>query len=141
MNLKKLLLLPIGLIVSAAGCAGIGPNATYYMGTTSFHYDPSYSPYMVKLNGIEIGGGGGGMNTSAVKLGPQDIKWKDAKTGEIHTAKNQVTLTKNELKGMKYLAVHLYPDDTVEFTTSNQWPNATEKGLKWQDQMRKTIKK
>ena len=135
MNLKKLLLLPIGLIVSAAGCAGIGPNATYYMGTTSFHYDPSYSPYMVKLNGIEIGGGGG-MNTSAVKLGPQDIKWKDAKTGEIHTAKNQVTLTKNELKGMKYLAVHLYPDDTIEFTTSNAWPDSTEKGLKWREKLR-----
>ena len=134
MNLKKLLLLPIGLIVSAAGCAGIGPNATYYMGTTSFHYDPSYSPYMVKLNGIEIGGGG--MNTSAVKLGPQDIKWKDAKTGEIHTAKNQVTLTKNELKGMKYLAVHLYPDDTIEFTTSNAWPDSTEKGLKWREKLR-----
>ena len=133
MNLKKLLLLPIGLIVSAAGCAGIGPNATYYMGTTSFHYDPSYSPYMVKLNGIEIGGG---MNTSAVKLGPQDIKWKDAKTGEIHTAKNQVTLTKNELKGMKYLAVHLYPDDTVEITTSNAWPDSTEKGLKWREKLR-----
>lgn len=142
MNLKKILLLPIGLMMSAAGCAGIGPNATYYMGTTSFKYDPTYVSYMVKLNGTEIGGGfGSGMNTSAVKLGPQDIKWKDAKTGEIHTAKNQVTLTKNELKGMKYLAVHLYPDDTVEFTTSNQWPNATEKGLKWQDQMRKTIKK
>ena len=136
MNLKKLLLLPIGLIVSAAGCAGIGPNATYYMGTTSFHYDPSYSPYMVKLNGIEIGGGGGGMNTSAVKLGPQDIKWKDAKTGEIHTAKNQVTLTKDDLKGMKYLAVHLYPDDTVEITTSNAWPDSTEKGLKWREKLR-----
>lgn len=50
MNIKKLVLLPISLVFSAAGCAGIGPNASYYMGTTSFHYDPSYSPYMVKLN-------------------------------------------------------------------------------------------
>ncbi len=136
MNLKKLLLLPISLVFSIAGCAGIGPNATYHIGTTSFHYDPSYNAYMVRLNGHEIGGGGGGMNTSPVKIGPQTITWKDAKTGEIHSAKNQVIITKEQLKGKKYLAAHLYPDDTVEVTTSNNWPNPTEKGLKWQDEMR-----
>ena len=40
MGLKKLLLLPVGLALSIAGCAGIGPNATYYMGTTSANYNP-----------------------------------------------------------------------------------------------------
>ena len=136
MNIKKLLLLPISLIFSAAGCVGIGPNATYYMGTTSFHYDPSYSPYMVKLNGSEIGGGGGGMNTSPVKIGLQEIRWEESNSYKLHQAKNQVTLTKEDLNGMKYLAVHLYPDDTVEITTSNNWPNATEKGLKWREKIR-----
>ena len=137
MNLKKLLLLPISLVFSVTGCAGIGPNATYYMGTTSFHYDPSYSPYMVKLNGSEIGGGGGGMNTSPVKIGLQTITWKDAKTGEIHSAKNQVIITKEQLKGKKYLAAHIYPDDTVEVTTSNNWPNPTVKGNAWYDRLTK----
>ena len=136
MNLKKLLLLPISLVFSVTGCAGIGPNATYYMGTTSFHYDPSYSPYMVKLNGSEIGGGGGGMNTSPVKIGLQEIRWEESNSYKLHQAKNQVTLTKEDLNGMKYLAVHLYPDDTVEITTSNNWPNATEKGLKWREKIR-----
>lgn len=37
---------------------------------------------------------------------------------------------------MKYLAVHLYPDDTVEVTTSNNWPNPTEKGIKWLNQLK-----
>ena len=137
MNLKKLLLLPIGLVVSAAGCAGIGPNATYYMGTTSFKYDPTYVSYMVELNGIEIGGGfGSGMNTSAVKLGPQVITWGESNSKKQHQAKNQVTLTKEDLKGMKYLAVHLYPDDTVEITTSNNWPNPTTKGDAWYDKIK-----
>lgn len=137
MNLKKILLLPISLVLSTAGCAGIGPNATYYMGTVSFNYNPTYASYMVKLNGTEIGGGyGRSVNTSAVKLGPQVIKWKDAKTGEVHQAKNQVTLTKNDLKGMKYLAVHLYPDDTVEITTSNNWPDPTAKGDAWYDKIK-----
>ncbi|MNI86938.1 hypothetical protein D3C73_1440790 [compost metagenome] len=76
------------------------------------------------------------MNTSPVKIGPQTITWKDAKTGEIHSAKNQVIITKEQLKGKKYLAAHLYPDDTVEVTTSNNWPNPTEKGTKWLNQLK-----
>ena len=133
---KKLILISV-IIFALIGCTSIGPNATYYMGTTSFHYDPSYSPYMVKLNGSEIGGGGGGMNTSPVKIGPQTITWKDAKTGEIHSAKNQVVITKEQLKGKKYLAAHIYPDDTVEVTTSNNWPNPTVKGNAWYDRLTK----
>ena len=137
MNIKKLLLMPIGLVVSVAGCAGIGPNATYYMGTVSFNYNPTYASYMVKLNGSEIGGGyGKSVNTSAVKLGPQVITWGESNSKKQHQAKNQVTLTKEDLQGMKYLAVHLYPDDTVEITTSNAWPDTTEKGLKWREQLK-----
>ncbi len=53
---------------SAAGCTGIGPNTTYYMGTTSFNYDPTSVDYMLKLNGQEIGGGfGGAMSTNSIK--------------------------------------------------------------------------
>lgn len=134
---KKEILIPV-LIFALIGCASIGPNTTYYMATTSFKYDPTYVSYMVELNSHEIGAGfGSGMSTSPVKIGPQIITWKDAKTGEIHSAKNQVIITKEQLKGKKYLAAHLYPDDTVEITTSNNWPNPTEKGLKWQDEMRK----
>ena len=130
MSLRKILLLSIGLALSVAGCAGIGPNATYYMATTSFNYDPAYNAYMVKLNGQEVGGGfGGGIVTSPIKLGPQTITWKDTNTGELHTVKNEVVITKEQLKGMKYLAAHIYPDDTVEITTSNLMPEPTGKGL------------
>ena len=132
---KKLILISV-IIFALIGCTSIGPNATYYMGTTSFHYDPSYSPYMVKLNGSEIGGGGGGMNTSPVKIGLQEIRWEESNSYKLHQAQNQVTLTKEDLNGMKYLAVHLYPDDTVEITTSNNWPNPTEKGVKWLNQLK-----
>ena len=137
MSLKKILLFPVSLMLSAAGCASIGPNATYYMGTTSFNYSLDYTSYDVTLNGHEIGAGfGGGMSSEPVKLGPQTITWKDANTGEVHTSKNTVIITKEQLKGKKYLAAHLYPDDTVEIITSNNWPDPTEKGLKWQEKMR-----
>ena len=137
MKFKKIFLLPISLLLSTVGCAGIWPNATYYMATTSFHYDPNYNAYMVKLNGHEIGGGfGGGLNTSPVKLGPQIVTWEESNSDRMHQAKNQVILTKEDLKGMKYLAVHLYPDDTIEITTSNNWPDPTEKGLKSLNKLR-----
>ncbi|MEB3754089.1 hypothetical protein [Acinetobacter sp. MD2(2019)] len=139
MKIKTLLLLPASLILIAAGCAGIGPNATYYMGVVSFNYNPTYSTYMVTLNNHEIGGGyGRSITTSSVKVGPQTITWKDAKTGERHFAKNQVIISKEQLKGRKYLAVHLYPDDTVEITTSLNWPIATEKGDIWYDKLDKS---
>lgn len=134
MSFKKLLLVPIGLVLSIAGCAGIGPNATYYMGTTTFGYGLLYTPYDLKLNGTEIGIGG--MNTSPVKLGPQKIIWRDANTGEVHMARNEVVLTKEQLKGKKYLALHLYPDESVEIITSMNWPDETEKGLKWREKIR-----
>ncbi|EHU2136316.1 MULTISPECIES: hypothetical protein [Acinetobacter] len=132
MSLKKILLFPVSLMLSAAGCAGIGPNATYNIAATSFNYDPSYTSYMVKLNGSEIGGGfGGGTNTASVKIGPQIVTWGETNSKKKHVAKNQVILTKEQLKGKKYLAVHIYPDDTVEISTSNDWPNPIKKGLDW----------
>lgn len=108
MSLKKILLFPVSLMLSAAGCAGIGPNATYNIAATSFNYDPSYTSYMVKLNGSEIGGGfGGGTNTASVKIGPQIVTWGETNSKKKHVAKNQVILTKEQLKGKKYLAVHI----------------------------------
>ncbi len=138
MSLKKVLLLPVSLMLSAAGCAGIGPNATYYMATTSFKYDPRYTDYMMEVNGSEIGGGfGKAISTNPIKVGEQIITWKDANTGEKHAAKNQVIITKEQLKGKKYLAAHIYPDDTVEITTSNNWPDPTEKGMKWREKIKR----
>ncbi|EXE36364.1 hypothetical protein KTH76_09555 [Acinetobacter baumannii] len=139
MSLKKILLFPVSLMLSAAGCAGIGPNATYDMATTSFNYDPSYNSYMVKMNGSVIGGGFGNATlTNSIKVGEQVITWEESKSEKIHTAKNQVILTKEQLKGKKYLAAHIYPDDTVEIITSNNWPTPTEKGTGWMQRLEKS---
>ncbi|WP_445406595.1 hypothetical protein [Acinetobacter seifertii] len=138
MQRSNRLLLIFGLIFSLVGCVSLGSNATYNMAATSFHYDPSYNIYMFELNDNEIGTGG--MNTSPIKTGAQIVTWKNANTGEKHTAKNQVIITKEQLKGKKYLAVHIYPDDTVEITTSNNWPDPTEKGMKWMHELKKLNK-
>ncbi|MEB6480699.1 hypothetical protein [Acinetobacter vivianii] len=137
MTFKQVFALLTAIPLGLAGCAGIGPNATYNMATTSFHYDLSYNAYMVELNSKEIGGGfGGGTNVAPIKVGQQVITWKDSHTGKLHRAKNAVVITKDQLKGKKYLAAHLYPDDTVEITTSNDLPDPTRKGLEWMDKQR-----
>ncbi|MFI8145596.1 hypothetical protein [Acinetobacter sp. ABJ_C5_2] len=137
MSLNKILLFPVSLMLSAAGCADIGPNAIYYMATTSFKYDPRYTDYMMEVNGSEIGGGfGKAISTNPIKLGEQVITWGESNSKKKHTAKNQVIITKEQLKGKKYLAVHIYPDDTVEITTSNNWPDPTEKGVKWREKIK-----
>ena len=72
-----------------------------------------------------------------VKVGTQIVTWRDAKIGQVHNTINEVSLTKEDIKGMKYLAVHLYPDDSIEITTSNNWPNPTVKGNAWYDRLTK----
>ena len=136
MTLKKVFALLVALPLSLVGCAGFGPNATYYIGTTSFKYDPRYTSYEVMLNGVEIGGGfGSGTNVAPIKVGLQKVIWGESNSYRMHEAKNQLIITKEQLKGKKYLALHIYPDDTVEITTSNDWPEPTEKGLKWLKQL------
>ena len=136
MKLKKILLLPIGLVLGIAGCANV-PFSTYHMATTSFNYDPRYVSSDVEANGRMMGGGyGGGIYTNDIKVGPQIITWKDAATGQRHKSTNEVMIHRDQLKGKKYIAFHLYPDDTVEVTTSNDWPDPTEKGA----QIRKQLK-
>ncbi|MGE8645839.1 hypothetical protein [Acinetobacter vivianii] len=138
MTFKKVFALLTAIPLGLAGCAGIGPNATYYMATTSFKYDPRYTDYMLLLNGSEIGGGLGNVtSTNLIKVGPQTVTWKDSKTGELHQSTNQLVIQKEQLKNKKYLALHIYPDDTVEVTTSDNLPDPTEKGMKWREQLRK----
>ena len=72
-------------------------------------------------------------NVAPIRVGPQTVTWKDTNTGELHTATNQLVISKEQLKGKKYLALHMYPDDTVEVTTSDELPDATEKGLAWME--------
>lgn len=54
-----------------------------------------------------------------------------------HVAVNIPYLTKEDLKGKNYLAVHLYPDDSVEITLtdSDSMPRATKKGLAWEKKL------
>ncbi|ENX02974.1 hypothetical protein F899_00612 [Acinetobacter sp. CIP 101934] len=128
---KKIVMLPAGLVLGLVGCSS-GSGKTYVLTTTSFGYDPRYRPYIVQVNGEEVGGGfGAATKRSAIITGPQYITWGQTNIRKQHVAKNVPYLTKEDLKGKSYLAVHLYPDDTVEITLTEgrNMPDATKKGL------------
>lgn len=129
-SLKKLVMVPVTFAIGLVGCS-TSSSKTHILTTTSYGYDASYIPYIVELNGEEVGGGlGTATKRSTVIPGPQYVKWGETNSHKKHKAINVPTLTNEELKEKKYLAVHLYPDDSVEITLSNDIPDATDKGLK-----------
>ncbi len=99
----------------------------------------------VYLNGRDIGvagghphGGNGGLMTGVpVPLGPQVVTWrldgvdKDEKpyldNGVVVRASNQPILQRSDSK-LRYLGVHIYPDNTVELVPEAFWPEASPRG-------------
>jgi hypothetical protein len=107
-------------------------NVVYFdVSANSYYGRPIFD---IMLNGVEIGVGGGGLMTGvAVPLGSQVITWRlggpEGMTGNGDTviAKNQPMLTRPDSK-MRYLGVHIYPDNTVELIPDEFWPERTERG-------------
>jgi hypothetical protein len=67
-------------------------------------------------------------------LGPKKVTWR--LDGPENTPRNGDTIiNKNPLRldtviqGAKYLGVHIYPDDTVELTTSISTPDWNPRGV------------
>ena len=99
----------------------------------------------VLLNGKDIGGSLGyrfyGSNSvivdMAIPLGPQVVTWRldgpkgTPGNGDLVKAKNTPMLT-DVPKGTKWLAVHIYDDNTVELALSRGSPDelSTQRGMK-----------
>lgn len=62
-----------------------------------------------------------------VPLGPQVVTWRDAGTGERFAASNRPVLARPDPK-MRYLGVHIYPDNSVDIVPEMFWPERTERG-------------
>jgi hypothetical protein len=78
---------------------------------------------------------GGGMITGVpFDLGPKTVTWRldgsegMPRIGETVTNKNPLRLD-TVVQGAKYLGVHIYPDDTVELTTSIGIPGRSARGV------------
>lgn len=77
--------------------------------------------------------GGGTILNVPLELGPKKVTWRldgpkgMARNGETVSNRNPLQLT-SVLPGARYLAIHLYPDDTVELTTSVMRPEKSARG-------------
>lgn len=78
--------------------------------------------------------GGSTISGVQLKLGPKQVTWKldglegTPRNGETVTVKNRLQLTDVPPDAV-FLAIHIYPDETVELLTSRHYPDATEKGI------------
>jgi hypothetical protein len=113
------------------------------------HFDVSTFDYLsrrifeIKLNGVEVGSGGGALMTGvAVPLGPQIVTWRlsgpegMAGNGDTVKAANQPVLLRPDAK-LRYLGVHVYPDNTVELIPQEFWPEKTARGEEINRQLEK----
>jgi hypothetical protein len=77
--------------------------------------------------------GGGTVLDVELALGPKKVTWRldgpkgMARNGETVTNKNPLQLLE-VVPDARYLGIHIYPDDSVELTTSAQRPNKTSRG-------------
>lgn len=74
--------------------------------------------------------GRGTMMGMQFPVGPQKVTWRFADTGETVTAKNAPVL-KDLTHNARYLAIHIYSDDTVEFIYTEHFPGLSERGEKF----------
>jgi hypothetical protein len=100
--------------------------------TYSYIERPIFDIYSNKTT-IGAAGGGSVIAGASVKLGPQVVTWRldgpkgMARNGETVTAKNAPLLAPPPSTA-RYLGIHIYPDDTVEFIYSQYLPERTERG-------------
>ncbi len=80
--------------------------------------------------------GRGTMMGMQFQAGPQKVTWRldgpegTHRNGETVIAKNIPEL-KNIPATARYLAIHIYPDDTVEFIYTEHFPGLSERGEKF----------
>jgi hypothetical protein len=77
--------------------------------------------------------GGSTVTGVTLALGPKKVSWRlggpegAARNGDTVVASNAPSLAQPP-DGAKYLAVHIYPDDTVELLTSKRFPEPSPRG-------------
>jgi hypothetical protein len=65
----------------------------------------------------------------AVPLGKQNLTWRDAGSGKTFTSKNSLVLTPEQIPAdARYMAIHIYQDETTELTFAHYLPNPTSRG-------------
>ena len=78
--------------------------------------------------------GGSTISGVTLALGPKKVSWRlDGPKGTPRNGEMVIARNTTELTGIpddaRYLAVHIYPDETVELIVTRHYPRASEKGI------------
>jgi len=131
------------LFISA--CEASSPTATYDVVVFTYLDRPIFNVFVGK-NALGAAGEfpyNGRATTSGINFqtGPQTITWEldgaegDVDLGKKVTARNHPEIRANE-SASRFLAVHIYPDETVEFLVTKNFPRLSKRGeqirLEWE---------
>jgi hypothetical protein len=136
-------LIGLGLLMPLAAC---GQGKKKMQKETTLHVEMfSYVDQVItdiSFNGTGLGvmnryGGTGTITDVYIPFGNQILKWTldgpegTPRNGERMTPKNQLVISPEQIPpGTRYLGIHVYPDDTVEFTFAESIPERTVRGKK-----------
>ncbi|MDQ4629881.1 MULTISPECIES: hypothetical protein [Janthinobacterium] len=136
-------LIGLGLMMPLAAC---GQGKKKMQKETALHVEVfSYIDRIIidiSFNGTGLGvmnryGRTGTITDVYIPFGIQTLRWRldgpegTPRNGEVVTPKNQLVISPEQISpGTRYLGIHLYPDDTVEFTFADSIPEQTARGQK-----------
>ena len=127
-----------GVILPLAACGQAVPKETALNVEVFSYVDRVIVD--ISFNGTGLGvmnryGGTGTITDVYIPFGKQTLKWTlggpegTPRNGEILTPRNQLIISPEQIPaGTHYLGIHLYPDDTVEFTFAEGIPERTARG-------------
>lgn len=135
-NTRRVLVLTT-LSLLLPGCEGKPMHGTFEVVLFSYLDRPIFD---VLVSGMDIGlagaypySGRGSMSGVSMKYGPHPVSWRLGgpegmpRNGETVKAKNTPVL-QQPTGEHRFLGVHVYTDDTVEFVTSVNFPQLSERG-------------
>lgn len=136
---KRLHMLGIAaLLLTLLGCKTRPRTVTLDIVTFNYLNRPIYDVFIDGKSGDSSTAypatGGSTITGVKLKLGPKQVIWKlsgkrgTPRNGETVTARNALQLD-DVPRDAAFLAVHIYPDETVELLTSRHYPRATKKGI------------
>jgi hypothetical protein len=136
---RETLLALLGWPFFISGCEAKPMHGTFEVVIFSYLDRPIFE---VLIDRFEIGAageypysGGASMSGVSIKFGAHKVSWRTADKGETVHAANVPVLVPSP-SGDRFLGVHIYPDNTVEFVTSQHFPELSERGREFDSDWR-----
>lgn len=128
----------LAIVFSLGACSSARRSVSLDVVTFNYWNRPIYDVFIDGKSGDSSTAypqtGGSTISGVKLRLGPKQVTWKlsgkrgTPRNGETVTARNALALS-DVPKDAVFLAIHIYPDETVELITSHHYPRKTAKGI------------